>query len=61
MLRSSRPEVFCKKGVLKDFAEFIGKQLYWSLFFYKDAGQLEKRVAAHMFPIKFAKFLRTSF
>ena len=23
--RSSHPEVFCKKGVLRDFAKFIGK------------------------------------
>ena len=25
--RSSRPEVFCKKGVLKNFAKFTGKHL----------------------------------
>ena len=25
--RSSRPEVFCKNGVLKNFAKFIGKHL----------------------------------
>ena len=25
--RSSRPEVFCKKGVLKNFAKFTGKRL----------------------------------
>ena len=25
--RSSRPEVFCKKGVLKNFEKFTGKQL----------------------------------
>ena len=27
------PEVFCKKGVLRNFAKFIGKQLRQSLFF----------------------------
>ena len=27
-----RVEVFCKKGVLKDFVNFIGKHLRWSLF-----------------------------
>ena len=27
-----RVEVFCKKGVLKDFVNFIGKHLCWSLF-----------------------------
>ena len=24
-LKSSRPEVFCKKGVLRKFAKFLGK------------------------------------
>ena len=38
MFRSSRPEVFCKKGVLENFAEFIGKHLCQSLFFNKVAG-----------------------
>ena len=26
--RGSRPEVFCKKGVLENFAKFTGLQLY---------------------------------
>ena len=32
--RSSRPEVFCKKGVLRNFAKFTGKQsdMVWKLF-----------------------------
>ena len=29
--RSSRPELFCKKGVLKDFAKITGKYLCQSL------------------------------
>ena len=33
--RSSRPEVFCKKGVFRNFAKFIGKHLCQSLFFNK--------------------------
>ena len=33
IFRSSRPEVFCKKGVLKDFAKFTGKHLCQRLFF----------------------------
>ena len=36
--RSSRPEVFCKKGVLKNFTKFTGKHLCQSLFFNKVAG-----------------------
>ena len=35
---SSRPEVFCKKGVLRNFAKFTGKHLYQRLFFDKVAG-----------------------
>ena len=31
------PEVFCKNGVLKNFAKFTGKHLYQSLFFNKGA------------------------
>ena len=36
--RSSRQEVFCKKGVLKNFAKFTGKHLCQSLFLNKVAG-----------------------
>ena len=37
-LRSSRPEVFCKKGVLRNFAKITGKHLCKSLFFDKVTG-----------------------
>ena len=36
--RSSRPDVFCQKGVLRNFAKFTGKHLCQSLFFNKVAG-----------------------
>ena len=36
--KSSRPEVFCKKGIFRNFAKFTGKQLCQSLFFNKVAG-----------------------
>ena len=36
--RSSHPEVFCKKGVLRNFAKFTKKHLCQSLFFNKVAG-----------------------
>ena len=36
--RSSRPKMFCKKGVLKNFAKFTGKHLCQSLFFNKVVG-----------------------
>ena len=35
--RSSRPEVFCKKGALRNFAKFTGKYLCQNLFFNKVA------------------------
>ena len=36
--RSSRPEVFCENGALKNFAKFTGEYLCQSLFFNKVAG-----------------------
>ena len=46
---SSRPEVFCKKVVLKNFAKFTGKHLCQSLLFNKVSGPgsfnfLQKRI-----------------
>ena len=38
LYRGSRPEVFCKKGVLRNFAKFTGKHQCQSLFFNKVAG-----------------------
>ena len=36
--RSSRPEVFCKKGILRDFSKLTGKNLCQRLFFNKVVG-----------------------
>ena len=33
--RSNRLEVFCEKGVLKNYAIFTGKHLCWSFFLIK--------------------------
>ena len=38
VVRSSRPEVFCKKGVPRSFVKLTGKHLCQSLFFNKVAG-----------------------
>ena len=38
MFRISRPEVFTKRGVLKNFAKFTGKYLCRRLFFVEVAG-----------------------
>ena len=61
-IRSSRPDVFCKKSVLKNFAKFTGKHLCQSLFFNKIEGLrpatlLKKRLWHRCFPANFAKFL----
>ena len=39
LLRSSRPEVFCKKVVLKNFEELAGEHLHQSLFLNKVVGR----------------------
>ena len=36
--KQSHPKVFCKKGVLENFAKFTGKHLCQSLFFNKVSG-----------------------
>ena len=66
MYRSSLPEVFCKKGVLRNFATFTGKHRCQSLCFNKVAGLKPATLLKHMFwhrcfPVNFAKFLRTLF
>ena len=47
-------EVFCKKGVLRNFAKFIGKRL-------RQVTLLKKRLWHKCFPVNFMKFLRTPF
>ena len=60
------PDVLCKKGVLRNFAKFTGKHLCQRPFFNKVAGMspatlLKKSRWHRCFPVKFAKFLRTTF
>ena len=52
--RSSRPKVFCKNVVLRNFRKLTGKQL-------RLATLLKKRLWQRYFPVNFAKFLRTPF
>ena len=47
--RSSRQEVFCKKGALRNFTKFTGKHLCLILFFHR------------CFPLNSVKLLRTPF
>ena len=58
--RSSRPEMFCKKAVLRDFPKFTRKHLCQSLFI-RSATLFKKRPCSLVFPVNFAKFGRTPF
>ena len=55
--RSSRSQIFFKIGVLKNFAYFTGKHLCWS----EACNCIKKRLQHGCFPVKSAKFLRSSF
>ena len=63
--RNSHSQMFFKVGVLKNFANFTGKHLCWSLFlislqdFRPACNFIKKRLLHRCFPVKFGKFLRT--
>ena len=63
-IRSSHPRCFIKEGVLKNFTQFTGKYLCWSLFSNDVADMrfatLFKKRLQH-FPVNFVKFLRNRF
>ena len=55
-------ELFCKKGVLRNFANFTGKHLCWSLFLIElqEVCSFSKKGLRHRcFPVEFTKSLRT--
>ena len=54
--RSSRPEVFCKKRVLRYFIKFTGKYLCQSLFFTK-----VKETPAQVFSCEFCEISKNTF
>ena len=51
-------QMFCKKGVLRNFAEFTGKHLCQSLFFNSF---FKKRLWHRCFTVSYANFLRVPF
>ena len=61
--RSRRSEVFCKKGVLRNFTKSTGKQLCQSLLIKLQGAStlFKKRLWHRCFPVIFTKFLRTPF
>ena len=59
-------QVFCEKGILRNFTKLTGKHLCQSLFFNKIAGLspatlLKKRLWHRRFPVSFVKFPRKPF
>ena len=63
--RSSRLELFWKKGVVRNFAKFIGKHLCQSLFFNKDTDlrpvTLLKKTLAQVFSCEFCEISKKTF
>ena len=59
------PEVFCRKGILRNFAKFTGKHLCQNLFFNKVASLrlslIKKETLAQVFPAGVVKLVRTPF
>ena len=62
-VRSSRPDLFCKKDVIKHFVKFTGKHLCQSLVFNNVSllTLFKIRLWHWCFLLHFAKFLRTPF
>ena len=58
LFRSSYRKCSVKKGVLKNFENFTEKHLCWSLL--QACNFIKKRLQHWCFPVKFAKFSRTS-
>ena len=61
--RSNHRRFSVRKDVFKNFANFIGKQLCWSLFLWRCRPPackfFKKRLQHKCFPVKFVKLLRT--
>ena len=62
--RSSRPDVFCKKGGLRNIAKLTGKHLCQSIFFNKVAGLcnfIKKETLAQVFYCEFCEISNNTF
>ena len=59
------PQVFCKKGVLRDFAKFTGKHLCYSPFLNKIAGMacnfIKKETLTRVFSCEFCEITKNTF
>ena len=65
LLRSSCPDVFCEKNVLRNFTKFTGKHLCQSLFFNKVADSacnfIKKETLAQAFSYEFCEVSKNTF
>ena len=62
LCRSSRPKVFCKKGVFENFAKFTRKHLRRSLLFNNVAGLFYwKKTPKQVFSCEFCKISKNNF
>ena len=59
IVRNSRPEVFCKKGVLRNFTKFKGKHLCQSLFL--SYSFIKKAILAQVFSSEFCEISKNTF
>ena len=58
--RSSRPEVFCKKGVLRNLTKSTGKHLCQSLFL-KACNFIKKETLAQLLSCEFCQISKSTF
>ena len=64
LFTSNRPEVSCKKGVLKNFAKFTWKHLCQSLVFNKVSEAcnfIKKKALAQVFSYEFCEVFKNTF
>ena len=60
--RSSRPEVFCKKAVLRNFAKFTRKHLSWVSFLIKlHCNFIKKETLTQVFSCEFCQISENTF
>ena len=60
-IRSSRPEVFCKKGVLRNFAKFTGKHLWPATGLQQACNFIKKDTLAQVFSCEFCEISKNTF
>ena len=59
--RRSCPEVFCKRGVLRNFAKLTENHLRQSLLFNEVADLIKKETLAQVFSCKFCEISKKTF